>query len=232
MEAIMEESANSRNRIHEVGGLRRPALVLLGRLMVRWQSTLRYANVEPMEDILREPGGAVILLWHNRIFPVLGLFQQYRKAGLEIHALVSASRDGALLACFLEAQGIRTIRGSSSRRAATSAREMVRALGRGACVAITVDGPRGPCYRAHPGAALLVQATGAPVYFLGAECENAWSLDSWDRFLVPRPWSRVFLKKEHLPRSLRRSGRDARKGIHQSIQERLAGMTVDLHLDA
>jgi lysophospholipid acyltransferase (LPLAT)-like uncharacterized protein len=225
----MQENANPLNRIHVVSEARRRRLEVAARLISGWQGTLRYKDADLLVPILRKPGGAVLLLWHNRIFPVLGAFRQFAGVDREIHALVSASRDGARLAYLLETLGIRTIRGSSSRRATTATREMLRVLAAGALVAVTVDGPRGPCYRAQPGAALLVQATGAPVFFLGAECEAAWTLPSWDRFVLPRPWSRVAIKKDHLPRSLRRQGRDQRKVIHQSIQDRLVNLTADRH---
>jgi lysophospholipid acyltransferase (LPLAT)-like uncharacterized protein len=135
--------------------------------------------------------GRLLLLWHNRLFPVIGSLQHLQLKGRRIHALVSASHDGAMLSHFLNAQGIATVRGSSSRRGALAAKELIKILRSGEHVAITVDGPRGPCYHAQPGAAFLAALTKAPVVLLGAECERVQLLRSWDRFMVPWPFSRV-----------------------------------------
>ena len=226
----MSDTANRPVRIHEVSGFQRRLMKSLGRFVKCWQQTLAYTNLERMQTLLHSgEKGAIVLLWHNRIFPVLGAFKQIPQTDFIVHALVSASRDGARLAYFLEAQGMRTIRGSSSRRAATATRELLQILNAGEHVVITVDGPRGPCYRAQAGAALLVQSTGAPVYFFGAECESCRELESWDRFMVPAPWSRVRLTMDHmsLPTTLR--GREQRRDIQVRIQAKLAGITLDSH---
>ncbi|HKJ91036.1 MAG TPA: DUF374 domain-containing protein [Oceanipulchritudo sp.] len=229
----MNDTANLPFRINEVSGPQRRVIGSLGRLVKNWQKTLTYSNLEGLQALLDSgQKGAIFLLWHNRIFPVLGAFKQIPETDFVIHALVSASRDGARLSHFLEAQGLRTVRGSSSRRAAAATRELLRILNAGEHVAITVDGPRGPCYRAQAGAALLVQATGAPVYFLGAESETCRELDSWDRFLVPAPWSRVRLTMDKLTLPTVLGGREQRREIQARIQAKLAGITFDLHREA
>lgn len=229
----MSDTANLPVRIHEVSGSQRRLIGSLGRFVKTWQKTLDYPNLESLPAFVHSgKKGAILLLWHNRIFPVLGAFKQIPERDFVIHALVSASRDGARLSHFLEAQGLRTVRGSSSRRAATATRELLRILNGGEHVAITVDGPRGPCYRAQAGAALLVQATGAPVYFLGAECESCRELDSWDRFLIPAPWSRVRLTMDKLTLPTVLGGREQRREIQARIQAKLAGITLDLHRQA
>lgn len=229
----MSDTANLPFRIHEVSGSQRRLIGSFGRFVKTWQKTLDYPNLESLPAFVHSgKKGAILLLWHNRIFPVLGAFKQIPERDFVIHALVSASRDGARLSHFLEAQGLRTVRGSSSRRAATATRELLRILNGGEHVAITVDGPRGPCYRAQAGAALLVQATGAPVYFLGAECESCRELDSWDRFLIPAPWSRVRLTMDHLTLPTVLGGREQRREIQARIQNKLAGITLDLHRQA
>ncbi|MFO7725367.1 MAG: DUF374 domain-containing protein [Oceanipulchritudo sp.] len=229
----MSDTANLPTRIHQVSGRQRHLLERLGRLVKNWQKTLAYSGIEELQTLAASrKEGSIILLWHNRIFPVLGAFKQIPETDFAVHALVSASRDGARLSYFLEAQGLRTVRGSSSRRAATATRELLRILHAGEHVAITVDGPRGPCYRAQAGAALLVQATGAPVCFLGAECESCRELKGWDRFIVPAPWSRVRLTMDHLTLPTTLGGREQRRAIQARIQEKLAGITFDSHRQA
>jgi len=88
------------------------------------------------------------------------------------------------------------VRGSSSnfgREAATLLVEMMRA---GHDIGITPDGPRGPCYEMKPGAVIVPRRTGAPLLLLGGEFESAWQLRSWDRFYLPKPFSRVRMRCE------------------------------------
>jgi hypothetical protein len=229
----MTGTANPSVEIHEVGGFKRSALSLLGYSVRRWQRTLRYEGVEDLARAIHAPGsGSIFLLWHNRLFSTIGAIQQVDMGGRRLVALVSASRDGAQLSHFLEAVGIQTVRGSSSRRGAVAARELLKLLNAGDHIAITVDGPRGPCYQAQAGAALLVQMTGAPICCLGAESESCLELKSWDRFIVPRPFSRVKIKLDRFHAPRREKGREHREAIQALIQEKLTSLTRDSHREA
>jgi lysophospholipid acyltransferase (LPLAT)-like uncharacterized protein len=226
----MTRTANSSVEIHEVGGFKKSALNLLGHTVRRWQRTFRYDGVEELaEAVHAQRSGSLFLLWHNRLFPCLGAIQQVDMRNRRMVALVSASRDGAQLSHFLAAVGIQTVRGSSSRRGAVAARELLKLLNAGDHIAITVDGPRGPCYQAQAGAALLVQLTGAPICCLGAEAENGLELKSWDRFIVPRPFSRVKIKLDRFRAPIAEKGKQQREAIQALIQEKLTGLTGDSH---
>jgi len=225
----MSETANPSGQIHTVSGIHRLALTVASKVVRRWQDTLqyRYEYDFPVEDDLTEKG-SILLLWHNRLFPGIGAVRQSFLADRPLHGLVSASRDGAQLTHFLEAQGIHPIRGSSSRRGAKAARELLKVLSAGGTVAVTVDGPRGPCYEAQPGASLLMQ-TGAPVYFVGIECESCRTLDSWDRFIIPAPFSRVNITLNRYVHPNLAGGKLARKAVQDLIQDKLRGLTHDIH---
>jgi hypothetical protein len=134
--------------------------------------------------------GRIWLFWHNRlaIIPHLYTLTSRKRAG---KALTSASKDGEILAAFLECYGIGAIRGSSSRRGATALREMIRAIRTGCEIAITPDGPRGPCYHVNPGVLALAQNAGAEVMPIRVEYSRYWQLKSWDRFRIPKPFSKV-----------------------------------------
>lgn len=226
----MSETANPTAKVHEVKGSKSLLLGLLGRFVRWWQGTLRYdMPAETLHAFRDNPEGFLILLWHNRLFAGIGCLQKTDIEGHKMHALVSASRDGAQLSQFLLAQNIHPIRGSSSRRGSTAARELVRTLHQGNAAAITVDGPRGPCYEAQQGAALLLQATGVPAYLIGVECESCWELPSWDRFIIPAPFSRVKIKVDRFAPADPQGGKDERKAIQRMIQERLAALTADSH---
>jgi len=215
----MTETATVPSKIHRVSGLSHALLMLLGRLVRAWQHSLRYEGLEHFRRLVGEsPQGSLLLLWHNRLFPCVGGLMSAGMGSRRIHALVSASRDGAQLAHFLEAQGLSVVRGSSSRRGAVAAKQLLQLLAAGHHVAITVDGPRGPRYSPQPGAAQLAQ--------------NGRELRSWDQFLGPAPFSRVKIKAERhaLPAGLH--GREQRAAIQQLIGDRLTRLTRDSHRSA
>lgn len=224
-------AASTEDKIHELEGAARRRIWYLGRALRCWQRTLRYERIEEVRDLIAgTEGGAVFLLWHNRLFPWNGALHEVDLGGRALHGLVSASRDGARLSVFMQSQGIHPIRGSSSRRGTTATRQLLRVLRQGGLVAITVDGPRGPCYHAQAGAAMLLQLTGAPAILLGAEAEAAWELKSWDRFLIPRPFSRIRLKARRWPETDAAGVRSrSREEVRLSLQRALQGLTLDRH---
>ena len=106
-------------------------------------------------------------------------------------ALTSASKDGEILAAFLNRFSVRAIRGSSSRSGARALVEMKRAIKDGYIMGITPDGPRGPRYRLNPGVVKLAQVTGGFVLPVHVRYSRFWQLKSWDGFMIPKPFARV-----------------------------------------
>ncbi len=150
------------------------------------------------ESGLFEPGvkGPILFaLWHNRLAVAMTFWSwvRQRRAEAGLAALISASRDGGLLARTFEHFGVTPVRGSSSRRGAQALVELVRAFRSGRHVAITPDGPRGPKYTVQPGIISLAQLSGAPVLPVGAVIRRKKELRSWDRFQVPWPFARCEL---------------------------------------
>lgn len=128
--------------------------------------------------------------WHNRMFmlPLLrDRFVRHRSGSV----LTSASKDGAILAAVMESFGIRSVRGSSSRRAVAALLELTSVLEAGEDVAVTPDGPRGPCYTLGPGVVYLARKTGAAILPIHVEYSRALRLKSWDRFQIPLPFTKV-----------------------------------------
>lgn len=128
----------------------------------------------------------VFLLWHDALLPLLW---QHRRQSIAI--VVSEARDGQYLADFAASLGYRTVRGSSTRGAARALLGAVRELKAGYAVAFTPDGPRGPRREMKPGVIAAAQRGGAVVVPLHARADRAWRLDSWDRFMIPKPGARV-----------------------------------------
>jgi len=138
-------------------------------------------------------GPVIYCLWHNRLALCMVIWRRYVRRHHPVNglaALISASKDGALLAATLEQFRVQPVRGSSSRRGAQALVELSSALEDGVNVAITPDGPRGPCYRVQPGVAALAQLTGAVVMPISYRASRKLRLKSWDRFQIPLPFSR------------------------------------------
>jgi len=176
----------------KITGWRARWLIALGfRLLQIWARTLYYE----IDDRAGVVGKAVNenyigALWHNRllIFPfVLRRFFPNRGGA----ALISASRDGDLLADAIKRFDFAVVRGSSSRLGASAILQLTDVLASGRDVVITPDGPRGPAYELGPGIIFLAQKSGAAVLPLNMEYSRCWRLKSWDRFILPRPFSKV-----------------------------------------
>jgi lysophospholipid acyltransferase (LPLAT)-like uncharacterized protein len=105
--------------------------------------------------------------------------------------LTSASRDGAIIAAVMKSFGLKSVRGSTSRRGAAALLELTGTLEAGEDVAVTPDGPRGPCYKLGPGVVFLAQQTRAAILPIHIEYSRAVRLKSWDRFMIPLPFAKV-----------------------------------------
>jgi lysophospholipid acyltransferase (LPLAT)-like uncharacterized protein len=176
----------------KIEGWRARWLIAFGfRLLQLWARTLRY-HIDDRAGIVGEPVNENYIgaLWHNRllIFPVvLRLFFSNRHGA----ALISASRDGDLLADAIKRFGFDVVRGSSSRLGASAILQLTEVLSSRRDVVITPDGPRGPVYELGPGIIFLAQKSSAAVLPINMEYSNCWRIKSWDRFIVPRPFAKV-----------------------------------------
>ena len=128
------------------------------------------------------------VFWHRVQF-----FLAYPHRRENLAVLVSLSKDGELIARVLRRFGLATIRGSSSRGGVQALNEMVETLKRGTRVAVTPDGPRGPRWTVHPGAALVALKTGLPVVPVACAARRALVFKSWDEYIVPLPFNRIAL---------------------------------------
>ena len=179
-------------------------LIAVGfRLLQLWVRTLRY-EIDDRAGVVGKPADQNYIgaLWHNRllIFPfVLRRFFSNRHGA----ALISASRDGDLLADAITRFGFDVVRGSSSRLGASAILQLTDVLASGRDVVITPDGPRGPAYELGPGIIFLAQKSGAAVLPVNMEYSSCWRLKSWDRFVLPRPFAkiRVIIGQPHRVRS-------------------------------
>jgi lysophospholipid acyltransferase (LPLAT)-like uncharacterized protein len=108
--------------------------------------------------------------------------------------LVSEHADGEYVTRIMDRFGFRTVRGSSTRGATKGLKGLIRAAREGHDLALTPDGPNGPARSFKPGALLAAAVTGLPIVPVAAGASHAWRLGSWDRFLIPKPFTRVHLR--------------------------------------
>lgn len=196
----------------------------LARLVRLWGMTLRFEmTADDICHCSKADVPVAFVLWHNRLFITTEVHRRFR-SHRPMYALISASKDGALLTAFFAMiGGMKAVRGSSSnfgREAATALIDVQRA---GHDIGITPDGPRGPCYALKAGAIIIPRRTGAPVLLLGGEFESAWRVKSWDRFYLPKPFSRVRVRCE-LVTNEQLADRDAASAV---IYDRLMALNPD-----
>lgn len=164
-----------------IAGVGYPAIAALGRTF-RW----REDGVQHLQSVQASGRQPILALWHGRILPATIYF---RDRG--VVALTSQNFDGEWIARIMQRFGYAQARGSTSRGARRALLQLTREMAKGRPAAFTVDGPRGPAYRAQPGAVWLAKATGNPVVPFHIESDRCWTVRSWDRAQVPKPWSRV-----------------------------------------
>ncbi len=188
-----------------------------------WCRTLRFEADEATRKAMSQLEHPVIFtLWHNRLFVAAEVYRRFRR-GKRLHALVSASKDGAWLAAFFEVVGLHTVRGSSSRFGREALHQLADCLQTGHDVGITPDGPRGPCYDLKGGGIILARRTGAATILVGMEFAGAWQLPSWDRFYLPHPFSTIRLRAEerHFPEQ------EDRTDVLAAVRNRLLELNPD-----
>ena len=129
---------------------------------------------------------AVYSFWHRCVIPAA-----YHFRNRNIAVMTSRSFDGEYIARIIEKFGFQAVRGSSSRGAVSALLGMKRVLEESGVVAFTIDGPRGPKYVAKPGPVLLAQKSGLPMIAFYVALSHAWTLPSWDDFMIPQPFARA-----------------------------------------
>lgn len=166
---------------------------LAGISMKLWSLTLRY-HVNARKGVHPPaigPDPVIFALWHNRIFTMPPVWRRTGGFKRSTVVLTSASKDGTTLATAMKMFDLGAIRGSSSRRAVSALIGMKKALREGHDVCVTPDGPRGPRYIVQPGLLKIAQAAGAEIIPIHITYASAWRLKTWDRFVIPKPFSRV-----------------------------------------
>jgi lysophospholipid acyltransferase (LPLAT)-like uncharacterized protein len=156
-----------------------------------WVGTVRY-HYRPLGPNLdpHQPGFAgryLYAFWHENI-----LIPAYHYGRRDVYVLISEHADGRLIAEACRHLGFRTVEGSTT-RGGTKALRGMRRLAKVAHLAITPDGPRGPRRQVQQGLVYLAAKTGLPIVPIGVAFGGAWRMRSWDRFVLPHPYSAAWL---------------------------------------
>lgn len=149
---------------------------------------------ENMDQILAGGKPVIPCYWHQQqLFCGWYMLQQI-KQGMKVGFLISPSVDGDIPANIVAAKGAQVIRGSSTRTGAQALRDMYQLIVRdGVSPVTTPDGPTGPIFSFKPGTAMLSRMTGAPMLPIACAAKKAWYLGSWDKFILPIPFTRVVI---------------------------------------
>ena len=189
-----------------------PLFATLGRTF-RW----RVEGAEHYDRVIAGGRQPIMAFWHGRILPATVFFQ---RRGIVV--ITSANFDGEWIAGIIERFGYGTARGSTTRGGRKAMLQLVREMGSGRAAGFTLGGPRGPARVAQPGAVWLAGATGNPLLPFHLEASSAWTLGSWDRTQIPKPFATVSLvvgEPIEVPRAASNHAlEEARQGLEQRLQ--------------
>ena len=176
-------SLSKRAQVATIAGLGYPLINALGHTL-RW----RVEGLAHLDAILASGRRPVMAFWHGRILTATFYF---RRRGIVV--ITSENFDGEWIARIIERFGYGTARGSTTRGGLKAMLQLKREMEAGKPAGFTLDGPRGPARVAQPGAIWLARATGNPVLPFHLEASSHWTMKSWDRTQIPKPFSTVAL---------------------------------------
>jgi lysophospholipid acyltransferase (LPLAT)-like uncharacterized protein len=174
------QSLRKRAEVAAIATIGFPVLRALG---ATWQ--WKVSGAEHVDAITSKGLQPIHSFWHGRILPATLYFQRRN-----IVVITSENYDGEWIARIITRFGYGTARGSTSNGGPWALLQLVRAV-KSKGVAFTLDGPRGPAEVAQPGAVWLAKATGNPLLPFHAEAASCWTLNSWDRTQIPKPFTTV-----------------------------------------
>ena len=197
-----------------------------GLLLVRiLSSSYRVRMVDPENERrqLKRFGSLVYASWHQRFFPGITFFSTRRPIAI----MISQSRDGELIARVVSVFGWQPVRGSSTRGGTRALSRLKQLARKGYNIGHIVDGPQGPFGVVKPGLLRIAQVAGRPILPTITSAQRRWVFNSWDRFMMPKPFSRVIIRFGEViqvPPDLDTAGFE---NIRQAVEDRLAALYAD-----
>lgn len=213
------------NRRHQIRGDERSRRLggAIGGVMRAWAATWRVDAYDEAGVFSSDAysGSVIFALWHDCIFTVPPVWRRFVGTHRRAVVLTSASKDGAVLEAAVGRFGIGAVRGSSSRRAVAGLIGLRQAMRGGSDTCITPDGPRGPRHICQPGIIKLAQTSGAPIIPIRCGFSSLRRFNTWDRFILPLPFSAVrvcFGAPMHVPAD---ADDDAFEAARKALEEEL-----------
>ena len=184
--------------VHKLNFLKRLIIFPIYIILVLWHLSLRIKiSKQAKEAITQNKASCAILFWHNQLFIAPKLRNMFRRNRI-MYGLVSPSKDGAWLVELLKKFNVFCIRGSSSRRGKEAIKEIKAIKNSANCdIVITPDGPRGPKYKCKKGSIKFIAEENLPVILISIKNLNAWSLNTWDLFAIPKPFSTIVVAAKY-----------------------------------
>jgi len=149
---------------------------------------IEWVGEENLDILRKEKKSVIYAFWHGRM-----LIFTYSHRKQKIHVLISQHRDGEFIARIIHHLGFVSVRGSTTRGGSKAIFEMCEKTTSGFDVAVTPDGPKGPGFQVHPGIIYTAQRSGMPILPITNSAKGRWNLSSWDRFLIPKPFSKAVI---------------------------------------
>lgn len=175
----------------QIKKIRQNILVSIGNIILApmldiWCRTLRisFQNDDAFENLNKK--GCIIAFWHGDM-----LIPWFIHRNKNVTALVSTSKDGGLLVKILNKWKYNVIRGSSNKGGKEALLEMIEIAKLNKTIAITPDGPKGPGNVMKPGAIITSVRTGNPIVLVAAAASKVFQFNSWDKFKIPKPFTKV-----------------------------------------
>ncbi|HUV76988.1 MAG TPA: lysophospholipid acyltransferase family protein [Desulfobacterales bacterium] len=197
-------------------------------LLYSWTFRLKIENDKDWMDYRRNGGVVLLCTWHQQFFSAVRPFKNYKTFNPSI--MISQSRDGEIVAKMALRNGWNPIRGSSSKGGMEALKKMITSLKEKKLAVHIVDGPQGPSGIVKAGAIRLAHAANAVIVPFSVSAEKAWYFNSWDNFLLPKPFSKVFLRFGEMIKFDRVKDREIIERQRMSLEEvMLPALTLSLH---
>jgi lysophospholipid acyltransferase (LPLAT)-like uncharacterized protein len=209
-----------------VKGWKAVCLAYLGKALLRllfWSCRIEMRGLDRFIEAAKK-GRCILMLWHNRLGLTPEILNAYAPQ-LKYVAFVSKSRDGELLSILANSYASGTsIRVASSNRHHALKVSIDRLKEGKEVLVFTPDGPRGPRYRVKPGIALAAKAASAQIVPLTWEADRYWKLNTWDGFLLPKPFARIVVVWKE-PILISEEGGESLEEITAKLEKSLSPLT-------
>lgn len=200
---------------------------VLGSLLIRiliGSLRMTIENGEPIRGMRSRGQKVIYAFWHSQI-----LINAYVLRNMLIHPIISEHRDGEIIARIIEPLGFPSVRGSTTRGGVKVILNILTRLNNRYDLAITPDGPLGPRWKVQQGVIYIAQKTGLPIVPLANGSDRYWEFNSWDKFRIPKPFSRsmvIYGDPITIPRDL---GRDEYQDKMKDLEEKLISLSMELY---